>query len=59
MDADDERGWLVPHAFCCAITQEAMVDPVMAGDGHCYERAQDGNTDRQHRKWRRERAVHA
>ena len=39
MDADDERDGLAPHAFCCPITQEEMVDPVVAGDGHCYERA--------------------
>ena len=39
MDADGERGWLVPRAFCCAITHDEMVDPVIARDGHCYERA--------------------
>ena len=39
MDADDERDGLAPHAFCCPITQEEMVDPVVASDGHCYERA--------------------
>ena len=39
MDADGERGWLVPRAFCCAITHDEMVDPVITRDGHCYERA--------------------
>ena len=39
MDADDERDGLAPHAFCCPITQEEMADPVVASDGHCYERA--------------------
>ena len=38
MDRDECSGH-VPQAFCCAITQEEMRDPVMAGDGHCYERA--------------------
>ena len=28
-----------PHDFCCPITQELMSDPVMASDGHTYERA--------------------
>ena len=37
MDRDECSGH-VPQAFCCAITQEEMRDPVMAGDGHCYER---------------------
>ena len=37
MDAD-EIDRLVPNAFCCSITQEVMVDPVIADDGHCYER---------------------
>ena len=37
MDAGDaDRP--VPDAFCCPITQELMVDPVMVVDGHCYER---------------------
>ena len=38
MDRDECAG-PVPQAFCCAITQEEMRDPVIAGDGHCYERA--------------------
>ena len=47
-----ERGGLVPHAFCCAITHGEMVGPVMASDGHCYERAaivEKGATRRQRR----------
>jgi len=27
-----------PKAFCCPITQEIMSDPVVANDGHTYER---------------------
>ena len=41
MDRDECAG-PVPQAFCCAITQEEMRDPVIAGDGHCYERAAIG-----------------
>ena len=29
----------MPEEFECPITMEVMVDPVMAGDGHTYERA--------------------
>ena len=29
----------VPEAFVCSITQQVMLDPVVAGDGHTYERA--------------------
>src|SRR3989338_916619 len=29
----------LPHAFLCPITQEAMQDPVITGDGHTYERS--------------------
>lgn len=28
----------VPNAFCCSITNELMVDPVICSDGHSYER---------------------
>ena len=28
-----------PNDFLCAITQEPMIDPVLAADGHTYERA--------------------
>ena len=28
----------VPEAFICPLTLEVMVDPVIASDGHCYER---------------------
>eukprot|EP01052_Picozoa_sp_SAG31_P000800 SAG31_NODE_23_length_33717_cov_17.863585_20_plen_455_part_00 len=28
----------VPRDFYCAITQEIMIDPVICGDGHSYER---------------------
>jgi len=34
MEEDDE----VPEAFVCPITQEPMVDPVVALDGHSYSR---------------------
>lgn len=27
-----------PEAFCCPITGEIMVDPMVASDGHTYER---------------------
>lgn len=27
-----------PHDYICPITQELMIDPVIAGDGHSYER---------------------
>ena len=30
---------LLPPDFCCPITCERMVDPVVASDGHSYERA--------------------
>merc|ERR1719421_1106095 len=30
---------VVPQEFKCPITQEKMKDPVMASDGHSYERA--------------------
>jgi G3E family GTPase len=33
------RGAEHPHDLCCPITQELMQDPVVAGDGHTYERA--------------------
>lgn len=29
-----------PNEFCCPISQEVMVDPVVASDGHSYERRQ-------------------
>ena len=35
---DEERDGQVPDAFCCSITQDVMVDPVIAIDGHCYDR---------------------
>jgi hypothetical protein len=35
MEEDDA----VPEAFVCPITQEQMVDPVVAMDGHSYSRA--------------------
>ena len=28
-----------PNEFMCPITQDTMTDPVIAADGHCYERA--------------------
>ena len=28
-----------PHEFCCPMTMEVMIDPVVASDGHTYERA--------------------
>ncbi|EOD04946.1 hypothetical protein EMIHUDRAFT_69023, partial [Emiliania huxleyi CCMP1516] len=28
-----------PHDFVCPITTEVMSDPVMAADGHSYERS--------------------
>lgn len=31
--------WTPPEAFCCPVTMEVMRDPVVASDGHTYERA--------------------
>ena len=28
-----------PKEFCCPISHELMKDPVVAGDGHTYERS--------------------
>lgn len=33
-----ERDTKIPEAFICPITQEIMIDPVVASDGHTYER---------------------
>jgi hypothetical protein len=33
-----ERDTKMPEAFICPITQEIMNDPVVASDGHTYER---------------------
>lgn len=30
--------WTPPEAFCCPVTMEVMRDPVVASDGHTYER---------------------
>ena len=30
--------WVVPNAFCCPITREIMANPVLAADGHTYDR---------------------
>ena len=30
----------VPDALCCPISMEIMRDPVIAADGHTYERAE-------------------
>ena len=38
-EADDSSEHAVPSGMCCPITFEVMVDPVMAADGHTYERA--------------------
>jgi hypothetical protein len=37
MDGGDETP--APAAFRCALTQEVMIDPVLAGDGFIYERS--------------------
>ena len=34
----DETGGPIPPDFICPITQEIMRDPVIALDGHSYER---------------------
>ncbi|MCC2667386.1 MAG: hypothetical protein K0S63_1302, partial [Gammaproteobacteria bacterium] len=34
----DEFNIEVPDAFECPITAEIMLDPLMASDGHSYER---------------------
>ena len=38
-EAADSREHAVPSGMCCPITCDVMVDPVMAADGHTYERA--------------------
>ena len=38
--APDSVGPAAPDAFLCPITQELMADPVIAADGHSYERAE-------------------
>ena len=38
--APDSLGPAPPDAFLCPITQELMADPVIAADGHSYERAE-------------------
>jgi len=38
---DEEKGGTIemPHEYICPITQEIMHDPVVAADGHSYERS--------------------
>jgi hypothetical protein len=37
-DDDEEQGEAIPGMPCCPITGESMRDPVVAADGHTYER---------------------
>ena len=37
-EGNEETDGQVPDEFCCSISQEVMVDPVIAIDGHCYDR---------------------
>jgi hypothetical protein len=30
---------VIPPSFCCPVTDEVMIDPVICSDGHTYERA--------------------
>lgn len=36
--AEDQHNIRKPNEFCCPITHEIMADPVIASDGHTYER---------------------
>ena len=36
----EEMASTAPDALCCPISMEIMRDPVMAADGHTYERAE-------------------
>ena len=38
-EADSDKGPQAPAAFRCPLTQQVMLDPVLAGDGFTYERA--------------------
>ena len=40
MEVEEEENDQIPEELLCPITQELFQDPVVATDGHTYEKAQ-------------------